>query len=306
MPVVSGGGKTRWIVSGVFLLYSVLVMAAPEAFLPAAAVYPAAYCICTQRMSLGWSLALACSPLLLALIPAFTMGAFIYGVLLVSAFAMRHFIRSGRFGLAVGAPSSLVFGIVMAGVLSATGESGASYAAVIGGWADRVVDGFRIASENMLSGAELQEFQDMLALMRERIVMLFPAIVLTGAAFVLWLNLVLVSSRMKGMSLREWKAPEWMIAGFIIGGVLSVLPLKTLSDVGLNLLVVVGQVYFFQGLAIVAVFMGERAWPVLLRWPIYILILIQIYMMVMVAGLGLFDAWFDFRKRIRTPKGDRE
>jgi uncharacterized protein YybS (DUF2232 family) len=66
----------------------------------------------------------------------------------------------------------------------------------------------------------------------------------------------------------------------------------------------VGQVYFLQGLAIVSVFMDERKWPGMIRWPIYILILIQIYMMIIVAGFGLFDTWFDFRKRIRTPKGD--
>lgn len=274
--------------------------------MPAAVIYPAAYCLYAQRVPFRWPLAAACAPLLLAFIPAFTMGAFLYCVLLVSAMTMQLFLRRGRIGLAVGVPSAVIFGIVMASVLSIARENGAAVMDVIAGWSDGIVGESRRASENMLSGSELQEFQDMLAVMRERIVTLFPSIVLTGSAFILWLNVVLISFKNKGLSLREWKSPDWLIAGFILAGILSVLPIERLSDIGLNLLIVVGQVYFLQGLAIVAVFMGERAWPALLRWPIYILILIQIYMMVIVAGLGLFDAWFDFRKRIRTPKGDRE
>lgn len=303
---MSGGGRTRWIFTGVFLLYSVLIVAATEVFLPAAVIYPAVYYLYAQRVPFRWPLAAACVPLLLALIPAFTMNVLVYCVLLVSAMTMQLFLKRGRIGLAVGVPSVIIFGIVMAGVLSIARESGTAFMDVIAGWAEGVVNESRKASESMMSGAELQEFQDMLAVMQARIVTLFPSIVLTGSAFVLWLNLVFISFRRKGLPLREWKSPDWMIAGFIIAGILSVLPVERFSDIGFNLLIVVGQVYFFQGLAIVAVFMGEKAWPVLIRWPIYILILIQIYMMVIVAGLGLFDAWFDFRKRIRTPKGDRE
>jgi uncharacterized protein YybS (DUF2232 family) len=86
--------------------------------------------------------------------------------------------------------------------------------------------------------------------------------------------------------------------------VLTLIQHKLLQTAGYNLLVIAGQVYFLQGLAILSVFMDERKWPGMIRGPIYILILIQIYMMIIVAGFGLFDTWFDFRKRIRTPKGD--
>jgi uncharacterized protein YybS (DUF2232 family) len=110
--------------------------------------------------------------------------------------------------------------------------------------------------------------------------------------------------RSKTIPLRDWKSPDWFIAFFILAGLLSLFQQKLLETIGLNLLIIVGQVYFFQGLAIISVFMHERQWPGLIRWPIYILILIQIYIMIIVAGFGLFDTWFNFRKRIRTPKGD--
>lgn len=306
MPLASGGEKTRWAITGVFLLYSVVVVTAPGVALPAAMFYPAAYMLYAHHATFRTLMAVSCAPLVLAVVPEFLPGSYLYAVLLVAAMNMHFFFRRRRFGLAVGVPALIVFGIVMASVFAVAHEGGTTFRQVILGWADAVVSESRRASAGMLSGRELQEFMDMLTVVRDRIVLLFPSIVLAGSAFALWLNMVFVASRWQGMVLGEWKSPEWLIAVFIIAGILVVLPEERLSSVGLNLLIVVGQAYFFQGLAIVAVFMNERGWPYLIRWPIYILILIQIYMMVMVAGLGLFDAWFDFRKRIRTSKGDRE
>jgi hypothetical protein len=292
--------------TGFFLLYAVLIIVATELTFPAAVMLPAVYSLYARQLHLRWALILACSPLFLALVPSFTMGAFLYCVLLVSAMAMHLFLMRGSLGLAVGGPAVLIFAFVMGSILAVAQENGFSVQEVIARWADTVVSESLRASSGMLSGLELREFQDMLSLLKGRIVKLFPSIVLTGSAILLWLNLLVISTRQKGMSLREWKSPDWLIGGFIIAGVLTVLPMDRLSDLGLNLLVIVGQIYFFQGLAIVSVFMGERGWPLLIRWPLYFFILIQIYMMVIVAGIGLFDAWFDFRKRIRTPKGDRE
>ncbi|HPR53532.1 MAG TPA: DUF2232 domain-containing protein [Deltaproteobacteria bacterium] len=306
MFLVSGGGRTRWIATGVFLLYSVLIVMASDVILPAAMLYPGAYCLYARRMPLKWALLVASSPLVLGVIPAFTMGAFLYCVLFVSAMTLHMFLRRGSVGLAIGVPAMLIFGFVMASLFSLARENAISVQGVISRWADTVAGESLRASETMLSGAELNEFKDMISVMKERIIMLFPSIVLTGSAFFLWLNLVVVSVWTHGLSLREWKSPDWLIGGFIIAGAFTVIPLGSLPVIGINLLIIVCVVYFFQGLAIMSVFMGERGWPAFIRWPIYILILIQIYMMVIVAGLGLFDAWFDFRTRIRTPKGDKE
>lgn len=302
---MSGGGKARWIATGLFLLYSMIIVTASGISLPAAVIFPAAYCVFAQHVPFLWSLVAACIPLLLAVNPAFTMGAYLYGVVLVAALTMQHFLGKGRVGLAVGAPAAVISLMVTASVYSIAQENGTGITQVIEGWADAVVSESLRASTGMLPGAQQQEFQETLPVMRERIVRLFPSIVLTGAVFVMWLNALIVSFGRKGLRLKEWRSPEWLIGGFIVAAALTVLPVGRLSTLGLNALIVTGQVYFFQGLAIVSVFMVERNWPFLVRCPIYILILIQIYMMVIVAGLGLFDAWFDFRKRIRTPKGDR-
>ena len=68
----------------------------------------------------------------------------------------------------------------------------------------------------------------------------------------------------------------------------------------LNVLLILGVVYFFQGLAVVSFFFRRRFSP-LLRMMAYLLILlfIQVFGIVIVVA-GLFDFWFDFRKLKRV------
>lgn len=304
MPLVNGGGRTRWIATGFFLLLALLIVTATRYVMPAAVIYPAAYYLYARQAPVRWPALVACAPLALALVPDFTLGAFLYSVLLVTALMMHLFLKRGSLGLAVAAPSAFIFVFVMAGLFSLAHENALSMQEVIGSWASSVVSESQKAAIGILSGTELKEFQDMIQAMRQRLVMLFPSLIVCGAGVMMWLNLLIISSRSRGMPLKEWRSPDWLIAVFILSGVLSLIPHEQIAAAGLNLLLVLGEVYLFQGFAITAVFMAERNWPALMRWPLYILILIQVYFMVIVAGLGLFDAWFDFRKRIRTPKGE--
>jgi hypothetical protein len=64
----------------------------------------------------------------------------------------------------------------------------------------------------------------------------------------------------------------------------------------LNLLIIAGFVYFFQGLAIISFFSRKRLSP-LMRMAGWLLIFLFIQMFaVVIIILGLFDFWFDFRK----------
>jgi uncharacterized protein YybS (DUF2232 family) len=160
--------------------------------------------------------------------------------------------------------------------------------------------------QGLLSAQDMERFQMSRPVIQARIVSLFPSIVLTSTATILWLNLQIVSGTFRNVVLRTWRSPDWVVAIFILAGVLTLVQHPIANTIGLNVLITVGQVYFFQGMGIVAYFMNEQKWPSFIRWPLYILILIQIYIMIIVAGLGLFDTWFDFRKRIRISKGDEQ
>jgi uncharacterized protein YybS (DUF2232 family) len=63
-----------------------------------------------------------------------------------------------------------------------------------------------------------------------------------------------------------------------------------------NILLIAAVGYFVQGLAVVAYFFHKNNVPRFLRSATYILIIFQQMFTVLVAALGLFDLWGDFRR----------
>ena len=135
---------------------------------------------------------------------------------------------------------------------------------------------------------------------------IFPALALSGAVFTVWLNLLVGRwfFRIKGLTfpdfgdLAAWKAPERLVWILIAAGGMVLVPVEGFTVVGINLLIICGLIYLFQGLAIAAFFFREKRIPVMVRWLFYVLILIQQYILIIVIAFGLFDIWVDFRKRI--------
>jgi uncharacterized protein YybS (DUF2232 family) len=96
--------------------------------------------------------------------------------------------------------------------------------------------------------------------------------------------------------LNLWKAPDSLVWVLIGCGGLLMLPGSTLKIIGVNGLLVLLMIYFFQGIAIVSFFFEKKQFPRLLRIFFYSLIAIQQIVLLVVIGLGLFDIWLNFRK----------
>jgi uncharacterized protein YybS (DUF2232 family) len=97
-------------------------------------------------------------------------------------------------------------------------------------------------------------------------------------------------------SLKQWKAPETMV-WFVIGSGLALLiPFQLLKIVGLNCIIVLMTIYFFQGIAIVSFYFEKKRFPRLLKIFIYSIIAMQQMILILVVGLGFFDMWLNFRK----------
>ena len=79
-------------------------------------------------------------------------------------------------------------------------------------------------------------------------------------------------------------------------GVDASFALSGLKLFGSNLLLVLGTVYFFQGLAIVAFYFERWRVPLFVRGFVYAVFFLGRVVSMGVAVLGLFDVWFDFRK----------
>ena len=94
----------------------------------------------------------------------------------------------------------------------------------------------------------------------------------------------------------EWICPENFIWGFIAASAAWFLGHGIIADVGLNLFVVILVIYFAQGMSIVIHFFRTRKVPVFLWFIFFILIFAQPILIGLIAGLGVFDIWLDFRK----------
>jgi uncharacterized protein YybS (DUF2232 family) len=170
-----------------------------------------------------------------------------------------------------------------------------------------------IVRENIKLYAQLNISEEQVRLIRESAPQItdlftgiFPALALSGAVFTVWVNLLAgrLLFRIHGVAfpdfgdLAAWKAPERLVWILIAAGGMVFVPMEGVTVVGMNLLIICGLIYLFQGLAIAAFFFRQKRVPMIFRWLFYGLLLIQQYMLIIVIAFGLFDMWVDFRKRI--------
>jgi uncharacterized protein YybS (DUF2232 family) len=136
------------------------------------------------------------------------------------------------------------------------------------------------------------------------LVRITPGLMAVYLLMAAWLNLLLARSFFKAKNwagadfgvLNEWKAPEVLVWFAIGSGVALFLPIPMLKFIGMNGLLVLMVVYFFQGMAIVAFFFEKKKLPKFLKIVLYVLIGIQQILIFFIIGLGFFDVWLDIRR----------
>lgn len=139
-----------------------------------------------------------------------------------------------------------------------------------------------------------------------RFVMLriMPALTIMSVLFVSWLNLLVAKPVLTGRALPYpdfgplslWRAPDQAIWLLIGSGLTMLLPVNRLKLIGVNGLLVVLTIYFFQGMAIVSFYFEKKKMPRFFRIMLYTLIALQQVFLLIVIGVGVFDLWLNFRK----------
>lgn len=157
--------------------------------------------------------------------------------------------------------------------------------------------------------AETQALESALVAGVPLMVRIMPGISFCSAIGIPWLNLLIARRYCSRMgfefcireNLKCWKAPEILVWSVIASGLSLLLPWASLQYVALNVLIVLGSVYFLQGLAIAAFYFEKWNMPFFLRCLIYAILMLQQFASLGTAALGLFDIWFDFRKTAKQP-----
>jgi len=137
---------------------------------------------------------------------------------------------------------------------------------------------------------------------QEVVVKILPALMVVNLALVAWVNVVVVRwlARLWGWGewgepLAHWVIPEWLIFVLVAAGLAQLAPWPWVRQPGLNLLLILGFMYFCQGVAVMAALFQryEIFWG--LRGLGYILAFMN-PLMIGVMILGLVDIWLDLRR----------
>jgi uncharacterized protein YybS (DUF2232 family) len=138
---------------------------------------------------------------------------------------------------------------------------------------------------------------------------IFPALVLVSALFIVWLNILAAIEIFKRTGMRypdfgdlsRWKAPEGLIWLVIAAGGMLLAPVSWVNVIGLNVIIVCMLAYLLQGLSIISFLFKTKNVHRTFRILCYFLIFAQQYLILLLAAVGVFDLWVDFRRFIKPP-----
>lgn len=141
-------------------------------------------------------------------------------------------------------------------------------------------------------------------------VIVMPAMFIASFMTTLWLNILVIKKMLnrKGIIIKSiehlnaYKAPDMLAWAFIGCAMALMIPSDPVKIAGINCLIVLMLVYFFQGIAVISFFFQQKNTPMALKVFFYFLIAVQVYVLILVIGLGFFDNWIDFRKLAASRK----
>jgi uncharacterized protein YybS (DUF2232 family) len=133
------------------------------------------------------------------------------------------------------------------------------------------------------------------------LVQVMPALVLINLAMTAWVNVLAAQWLANlwgwddpGDPLSQWASPEWLVFLLVAAGFSLLIPWAGLRQAGLNLLLIMGFIYFCQGMAVISAVLQRYRLPFVLRGLVYVLAFMN-PLMIVVTILGLTDLWLDYR-----------
>ncbi len=160
--------------------------------------------------------------------------------------------------------------------------------------------------------AEKRLLEDALRRMVPWMVRLLPGAALASTLIVAVMNVLLALRYFRIRSLplppwvewSQWKTPEPLVWGVVASGFALLVPVEPLRTVSFNVLLVLGIIYLFQGLAVIGFYFDRWGLPRLLRGIFYGILFLQQFVTLGAILVGLFDVWFDFRRISRKSLQD--
>lgn len=165
---------------------------------------------------------------------------------------------------------------------------------------------YEIYSKNTeLSADVLLSLEQAVTQLRELVPRVLPGVLAGTVLLTVWMNMV-AANIFLGLKTPEntpwpgyntWRLPEQLVWMPIVSSVLILTGFGVVRDVGINLILVSGLVYFFQGVAVFIHLLDRWKVPRYIRVLLYCILVIQSYGLLLLAVLGIADVWINFRRR---------
>ncbi len=153
-----------------------------------------------------------------------------------------------------------------------------------------------------IKGEELALLKQSMTMAAELIIRIYPALITVMMITMTGCNLALVkrSAVKLGIELKlaefnSYKNHDFLIWLLIPAGFAMLAGSPVITTPALNVLVVILTLYFLQGLAVLTTIIARQSFAGVMRVMLFLMLLFQPYLAALVAAIGIFDLWGDFR-----------
>lgn len=102
----------------------------------------------------------------------------------------------------------------------------------------------------------------------------------------------------ENFSLQALHLPNYLIYAVAATGLAGALAPEPFDYIGKNLALILGMPFFFVGLAVIHAFFRQKKYAGLMLFGFYVLMILESWIALFIAALGVIDQWVDFRQRI--------
>lgn len=165
-----------------------------------------------------------------------------------------------------------------------------------------VAQAIAIYEKSGIKGDELVALKQAMSSAADLVIRLYPALVTISLIAMAGCNLALLRRFAAGFSqtltiglFRDYRNPDVLVWGLIAAGFAQLAADPVITTPALNVLAILVVLYFLQGLAVLYTVIARQNIAGVLRVGLHIMLVLQPYLAALIATLGIFDLWGDFR-----------
>ncbi|MBT1073317.1 YybS family protein [Pelotalea chapellei] len=153
-----------------------------------------------------------------------------------------------------------------------------------------------------ITGDELAAMKQSMTMAGALLIKIYPSLMTVMLIAMAGFNIALLKRfsprwgfQLKVGEFSQFRNPEPLVWLLIFSGFALLAAYPVITVPALNVLVILSMLYFLQGLAVVTSVIARQMYSGILRAALYVMLIFQPYLAFVVAVVGIFDLWGDFR-----------